>query len=169
MKTLIAIGLIMCSPLIYSQKIIEDKIDDFTQKRIVKTDWEKIVATSSLYLNIQLSKVNETKYMDLKFFTNKVTSIDTKDDISFMLENNEIVNLKSNSYKISGYGDGSIGLKGSAGLGLHIECLLSDADVEKFKGHLITKIRINTSTGYFQDEVKPKKSEVFKKTFELIF
>jgi len=151
----------------YSQKIVENKTDDFTKRKIIRTDWEKIVATSKIYLNMRINKINDSYFLELKFFPHGVSSIDTKDDISFMFENGEIINLHSDTYKISGYGDGSIGIIGSQALGLNVNCYLTQSDLEKFKSNLVKKIRINKSEGYSEDELKSKNSEKFQNMFLL--
>lgn len=161
--------LLLVSIPIYSQKIVENKVDEFTKKSIVRTDWEKISSTSELYLNVRVNKIDSISFLELRFFTNGVASIDKNHDISFMLDNGEIINLHSAQYEISNYGDGAIGIVGSNVLGLGIECLLTETDIEKFKNHTITKVRINTSVGYFQNDVKSKFSEKFKGLFQLVF
>lgn len=152
----------------FSQKIVENKIDDFTKNKVVRTDWEKICVSRDLYLYSRISKIDESYYIEMKIPTNYVTSIDTNDDVSFMFENNEIINLKSTEYKITCYGCGSIGLAGSAALGLGFSCKISNLDIEKFKNSLVKKIRIYKSGGYSEDELKSKNSEKLKAMFVLI-
>lgn len=154
---------------IYSQKIIEDKIDDFTNKSIVRTEWEKISSNSDLYLNVRISKIDGTCFLELKFFPKGVSSIDTKDDMSFMLESGEVINLRSTKYQLSNYGDGAIGIIGSQALGFHIDCLVSEADIQKFKNNLIKKIRINKSEGYAESDIKPKFAEKFRGLFQVVY
>ena len=153
----------------FSQKIAENYTDEFTKKTIVRTDWEKISATTSLYLNVRICKVNDTNYLELKFFSKGVSSIDKDDNISFMFNDGEIINLNSTEYKLANYGDGSIGLIGSAALGFDITCLISESNIAKFKTNLVKKIRINKSEGYSESEMKPKNSEKLKKTFEIMY
>jgi hypothetical protein len=153
----------------FSQKIIEDYTDEFTKNKIVRTDWEKITVSNELYLNVRICKVNESSFLELKFFTPRICSIDTNDNISFMFEDGEIINLKSTKYKLSNYGDGSIGIIGSEAIGFYIDCQLSNAEITKFKTSIVKKIRINKSNGYSQGEVKIKNSQKFKKMFELIY
>jgi hypothetical protein len=169
MKKIILLFIITLTTIAYSQKIVENKTDEFTKKQIVRTDWEKIVATSKLYLNLRLNKIDSTNYIQLKFFPKGVSSIETSDDISFMLDNGEIINLKSTKYKLANYGEGSIGLIGSNALGFNINCLLSKNDIEKFKTNLVKKIRINKSEGYSEDELKDKNSEKLKNLFVLMY
>lgn len=167
MKKFILVILILSSS-VYSQKISEDKVDDFTKEKITRTDWEKISSSSSLYLNVRINKINDKYFLELKFFPKGVSSIDTNDDMSFMLKNNEIINLKSVKYEIANYGDGSIGLAGSKALGFDIHCELSDDDIQKFKSNLVTKIRLNKSEGYAEDDIKEKNALKLKEMFSLI-
>jgi hypothetical protein len=168
-KKLITLFIFSISIYGYSQKIAENYTDEFTKKTIVRTDWEKISATTSLYLNVRICKVNETNYLQLKFFPKGVSSIDKKDDISFMFNDGEIINLNSTDYKLANYGDGSIGIMGSAALGFDIICLISESNIAKFKTNLVKRIRINKSEGYSESEIKPKNAEKLKKSFELMY
>lgn len=168
-KKLITLFVFSISLFGYSQKIAENYTDEFTKNTIVKTDWEKISATASLYLNVRICKVNDTNYIELKFFPKGVSSIDKDDDISFMFDDGEIINLNSTEYKLANYGDGSIGLIGSGALGFDITCLISEINIAKFKTKIVKKIRINKSEGYAESEIKQKNSEKLKKIFELMY
>jgi hypothetical protein len=153
----------------FSQKISEDFTDEFTKKKIIRTDWNKISSSKDLYLKVRISKVNEISFLELKFFVQRIASIDITDEISFMFEDGEVVNLKSTEYKLSNYGDGATGLLGSEALGFHIQCLLSEIEITKFKTKIVKKIRINKSTGYSQNELKIKDSQKLKQMFDLIY
>jgi hypothetical protein len=168
-KTITLLLLIAASSYTYSQKISEDKIDEFTKKRIVRTDWEKICGTTKLYLNVRINKIDDQNYLQLKFFPKGVSSIDESHDISFMFENGEVINLKSTKYKLANYGDGSIGLVGSKALGFDIDTKLSESDIKNFQSLLISKIRINKSEGYSEDIVKTKNAEKFRNLFLLMY
>lgn len=164
-KIIIAFLLFTC--LMNAQKIVENKVDEFTKNKVVRTDWEKISDSRGLYLYSRISKIDDSYYVEMKIPTNYVTSINPEDDVSFMFENNEIINLKSTEYKITCYGCGSIGLAGSSALGLGFVCKTSNLDIEKFKNNLVKKIRINKSTGYSEDELKSKNSEKLRSMFLL--
>lgn len=167
-KIIIVLFALFCTFFAYSQKIAENKTDEFTKNKIIRTDWEKILATSKIYLNVRINKINDSYFLELKFFPHGVSSIDTKDDISFMFENGEILNLHSDEYRLSNYGDGSIGIIGSQALGLNVDCPLTQSDLEKFKTNIVVKIRINKSEGYSEDILKIKNSQKFRDMFLLI-
>jgi len=168
-KASITIIILLITVLGYSQKIVEDKVDEFTKDKIIRTDWEKLSNKQNIYTNSRVSKINDTYYLELRVITTSVSSINTNDDISFMFDDGTIVNLHSTEYHITGYGDGAIGLIGSSALGFSIDCLLSTTDIEKFKSNSIVKFRINKSEGYSESEVSKKHSGIIKKMFQLIY
>ena len=167
MKKLITVLMFLTTIFGYSQKIVENEIDEFTKNRIIRSDWEKVSSTSNLYLNTRISKINDTHYLELKFYPKGVSSISVEDNISFMFESGEVINLHSDKYKISNYGDGSIGIVGSKAIGFNIDCVLNSNDLEKFKNNIVKKIRINKSEGYSEEELKSKNSEKFRQLFNL--
>jgi len=169
MKNITQALILLISTIGYSQKIAENKIDEFTKRKIIRTEWENVSGMTNLYLSTRISRIDSTSYLDMKFLTQTVTSIRTDDDVLFLFTDGEISNLKSIKNAISGYGDGANGLVGSKALGLYINCKLSDKDIENFKNKTVNKVRINTSQGYLEEEMKPKKAEKLIKMFELIY
>lgn len=153
----------------FSQKIVENKIDDFTKKGIVRTDWENLSGMSSLHFSTRISKIDDKGYLNIKVFTQSVTSVTKDHDILLMAENGEILTLHSLEHVISGYGDGANGIVGSKVLGLHITCALAENDISFLKNNIIKKVRINSSNGYMEDDIKAKNGKKLQQMVLLVF
>lgn len=169
MKKIILLILIFSSLTGYCQKIVENKIDDFTKKSIVRTDWENLSGMTSLHFSTRVSKIEETGYLSIKIFTQGVTSVTKDHEILLMAENGEILTLHSLEYVISGYGDGANGLIGSKVLGMNITCVLSEKDINFLKDNVIKKVRINSSNGYMEEALKAKKASKLQDMMKLVF
>ncbi|NQY30964.1 MAG: hypothetical protein HRT69_16040, partial [Flavobacteriaceae bacterium] len=53
-------------------------------------------------------------------------------------------------------------------LGLHLKCSLTTDQLAKLKEHNVVKVRVNTSVGYIEAELKEKQSLKFKKALDLL-
>lgn len=167
MKNIFTLLIFLSTASIYSQKIVENKVDEFTKNSIIRTDWEKLYGSLDIWMSSRLSKIDDSYFIQIKIITKKVTSVSADENISFMLDNDEIINLKNIKHTISCYGCGATGLAGSQALGIEIGCNINSDDMEKFKSHTVKKIRINTSGGYLQEDINEKLSTKFKKMFLL--
>ena len=158
--------MVLLTTISFSQKISENKIDEFTKSKIVSTEWEKLTLTKYLsYFNFR--QVDDNFYMNIKIVTVSVCSVDKDDSISFLFEDGSVLDLKNSKYAISNYGDGAIGHRASQALGLNLITELSPKDIAELKSKPVKKLRIYTSTGYFEDIVKEKNSQVFSKSLLL--
>lgn len=166
MKKIILLFSIFISSLCFSQKIVENKTDEFTKKTILRSDWEKLTSTEyASYIN--LNKIEGTYFLGLKVITMTVCSVSENNKISFLFDDGSVLELENMKYAISGYGDGAIGLSGSQALGLSLNLILSNENLEILKNKTIVKIRINTSKGFIEDKVKEKNSVILKKMLSL--
>jgi hypothetical protein len=150
----------------FSQEIAENKTDEFTKKKIIRSGWEKLTFTKYASY-IRLNKINESYFLNLKIITSSVSSVRENDNISFLFSDGSILDLKNSEYTLSNYGDGAIGINGSQALGLSLVTRLSEDEIQQLKNKTVSKIRVNTSNGYVEDVVKEKHAKVVKKIFDL--
>ena len=166
-KLLTIILLIGFSIQVKGQKLVENKVDEFTGNQIKRTSW---VTTSIGYsrTNFGISKINNNFYLNLKMLKGGVFSIAKGANIMFKLTNEEIITLSNNNYEITCTGCGAIGFVGSAAQGINTSYDITTEQLTKLKNIGIKKIRIYTSDGYLEDDLKSKHDRKIKKAISLI-
>ena len=85
----------------------------------------------------------------------------------FKLNNGEIIKLMNLEYKITCKGCGAIGSGATAAEGIDVSYLIDKASFDKFKLNNIQKVRIYTSKGYFEKDIKDKFAKTFNDSFLL--
>ena len=74
----------------YSQKLTENKIDEFTKQSIQKTSWETLFSTTKGTSYFRISKIDNILFVQLKFRLNE--GFETK---SFSIEKNQELKFKT--------------------------------------------------------------------------
>jgi hypothetical protein len=149
------IALVAVSFQAFGQKLEENKKDDFTGKLIKRTSWEQLCWSNSNG-HCRFSLVGDSEFLDLKLMIDKVFSIDKDQDLLLKLANGEIVTLKSQDYQNACLGCGATGLIGKQAEGLQTSYLITPEQVAKLKANKIVEVRIQTTEGYIDDNVKDK-------------
>lgn len=153
----------------FGQKLIENKVDEFTKKSVKRTTWSKLVWTPSIYMHSQVSKINEDYSFSIKLMHNKTAfSINEGDEIMFILENDSVMKFPSVKYAITCRGCGSVDFIGASDPGIETHYLLNKSQLEYLSDNKIKKMRIYTSKGYIESEVKSKPAATFSKQIELV-
>lgn len=171
MKNLLIVLMLLFPVLAFSQKIEKSEIDDFTGNKVVYTSWEKIKGGNAMTgrnnLMFMLRYENGTKYFHLKWITAEVASISDGAKLMFKLSDDSVVTLNSISYVLSGKGEGVTGLSWSGILGIH--AIYKGDDISKFAGNAIaSKVRIYTSDGYIDIDLKDKDAAKINKAYALL-
>ncbi|HTK21201.1 MAG TPA: hypothetical protein VL442_16880 [Mucilaginibacter sp.] len=152
----------------FAQKLEENKKDDFTNAAIKRTSWETLTSSLSETAYFRISQVNGSETFDLKLMLYKIFYIGKDAELSFKLANGEIVTLKNLEYAITCKGCGAAGYSGSAAEGIQVTYPMSSEQVEKLKANKIVKVRIDTSMGYVEDDIKDKRAEKLIKSLGLL-
>lgn len=154
---------------ITAQRLVENKVDDFTKKAVKKTSWETICRKGSFWTYAQASKVDSFRYLRFKIMSNyDVYSVNENDELMLKLDNDSIITLKCLKYTISCRGCGSIGLVGSAAPGIEVIFSLNDPEYETLLHRKVVKMRLYTSKGYMEADMKESLSDVLIKELQLI-
>ena len=82
-----------------------------------------------------------------------------------MDEKGKVHNLNPTDIFYGTIGGGSIGLAGSSGIGVYAHYY---GNLNFLKNNKITKIRIYTTDGYYEKEIKKKYQETLSKLFQLV-
>lgn len=155
----------------FGQKIDKSEVDDFTGNKVIYTSWEKIKGGNGLTgknnLMFMLRYENGKQYFHLKWVTAEVTSISDGAKLMFKFNDDSVATLNTTSFVISSKGDGVTGLSMSAIEGIH--AIYVGDDISKFGGTAIaTKVRIYTSSGYVDIDLKDKDAAKINKAYELL-
>jgi len=152
----------------FGQKLEENKKDDFTNAVVKRTSWETLTASLSETAYFRISQINGAESFDLKLMLYKIFYIGKDAELLLKLANGEVVSLKNLEYTITCKGCGAAGFAGSAAEGIQVTYPMSSEQVEKLKANKIVKIRINTSMGDVEDDIKDKRAEKIIKSLGLI-
>ena len=172
---LISAILIFFIQFVTAQKIIENKVDEFTDISIVRTDLNTLISKGSSWVQNKTTvkygfvKTNGSIQLNIKMVMNggDVFSINEDDRIIFLYENGNKSEYYPLESVVAGQGDASTGLWGSElwGVNTYYNSETGFSDLLKNK---ISKIRIYTDEGYIEDDVKSKLDKEIKKSLELI-
>lgn len=152
-----------------AQKLVENKVDDFTKAKVKRTTWEPICREAGFYAYAKASSINDQNILSIKFMgKGSVYSISEKDQIMIMLQNDSIISLNCMKYTLSCKGCGATGLVGSNAYGISADYAFTSEQRDFLINNKVKKIRVYTSVGYSEGEIKEKFAETFIKELELI-
>jgi len=152
----------------FGQKLEENKTDDFTKKIVKSTSWETLYTTMTANAYFRISVNGDNEFFDLKYQEGKIFSIDKDEELMFKLDNGEIVKVLNLEYKITCEGCGSKGFIGRGAEGIQVSYPLDKETIEKLKGHKVVKVRINITTGFYENEVKDKNAAKITASLNLL-
>lgn len=154
---------------ITAQTLKEDKVDEFTKKSVKRTSWETVCGKGSFYTYAQSSKINDNRFLTFRIMSNaKVYVVNEGDELMLKLANDSIVSLKVLKRAISCRGCGSIGIIGSAADGIEVVFDLKEEIYTYLLLNKVAKMRLQTSSGYIEAELKDKHAEMLIRVLELI-
>ena len=169
MKSIIIASLLLVCHHTFSQTIVEDKVDAFTKKQIKKTSWETLSNIGRIYSYTRVEKIDSTIWLNLRFITG--STIAMREDAKFMLMSDldSVVSLQNSSFQLSCTGCGAIGFYGSAAPGIDVSFIVSESKKNTLINYnRIKKIRIYTTDGYIEADIKEKHSKSLIKQFQLL-
>lgn len=141
-----------------AQKIQYDKVDAFTNNRGIKTEFVSLKGDFKVQLAAILSKTDTVFAMNFYFPTN-VTSLDTESEVLFKLSDSSV-----SRYPYSG----DYTLCSTARL-CSIFISLKRQDLRNFLNNEIAVIRIKTSSGDLDFNIKEKKALMMNNLIKLMF
>ena len=78
----------------HSQKVLKDKIDDFTKSHIIETSWEKLLYSWNGISYYRIRAIDSTILFDLKYMNNsKIYYIEEKSELLLKFDNDSIIAL----------------------------------------------------------------------------
>lgn len=166
---LLIISALCSTQTLFAQKLKENKVDEFTKNSVKRTSWETLTTNMQFTAQYRLSQINKDKLFDFKIIQGgKVLGMKKGEEMMLKLENGEIVTLTSLESATSCVGCGSTNIVGSAAQGISVTYSLSDEAYSKLTGNKVDKVRIYTTDGYLEKEVKDKAANTLQTTLSLI-
>jgi len=130
----------------YSQKLIENTIDEFTGYKVRQTSWENLYSTLKEGAAFRITRINDNYYFDLKLtLTGGLFAVDGESKLMFKLWNDEIITINSLEYVISDRLDYGYALA-------QIRYTLPDDQLNILRNNRVVKWRIYTNDGYVETE-----------------
>jgi hypothetical protein len=158
------------SSICFGQKLKENKVDEFTGRVIKRTSLEYIVNEQPIFgnpfiLGVQVERIDDLVVLKVELQLSSVFSIRKDQNLMLKLEEDKMVTLKNNEYVISDrYGDRQI-----AHINYVIGYINEDSEtLNLIKNYKAAKLRIYTSDGYIDKEIKEKNQDIIKKCVELV-
>jgi hypothetical protein len=166
MKQILLISIyLLINGYCYSQELIKNETDEFTKLQIKETSFEPIVQNFSMSCFLSVKKIDSTYYLQAAITIGPGNIHFIEKDASFYLKlvDDRIVELKNIDYAISCKGCAYTGsFSGSRAEGTTTTYILSDENMKIISSSGIKKIRIYTSKGYVESEIKANRSNVLK-------
>lgn len=157
----------------FAQKLVTDKTDEFTGKRVKETSIENLAQPfkmSGFAYKFTFRKVNNNLYFNLRIMSLSNSVFAVKDGEVLMLKTADtVIKLTNNEYTISkkgGSAGGGLSSAGSEGVSLYFP--LNNESIELIKNKPIVKVRLYTTDGYTEQEIKSAADKRVKEALSLI-
>ena len=153
----------------FSQKLVENKIDEFTKHAVKRTSWETLMEKFGMVIYLRVSVIDSTEYIDVKsMLGGKVFAIPKGETFMIKLANDSIVKLNTLSHEVSCRGCGAKGFSGSATEGIQVAYVIDKQTHDLLKQYPIKKVRLYTTEGYHEEDVNKNKSDALQSILKLI-
>lgn len=162
---LFLLGFFSCCS-IFAQKIKKKEIDKFTKAEVIETSLETMYSVNLLgtgwcnKFEFQIRRTDGMYTMPANILMNKVVKYTENDGVTFLLDNDDTVDLKTN---FTGIGSEAY----AKGYWFRTSFLLTESDVEKLKKNKVTAIRINYIDGHYDKDIKENKQDLIQRSLML--
>jgi hypothetical protein len=159
-------------PLIATgQKLVENKIDDFTHQRVVATSWNPFVKNfgPNLKMQTRLWTDDETTFLGVKLMRpGPDMEIKEGAELKFKTEGDSIITLRNSKDQYSCNGCGAMGMLGTDAPGLDLSFYIRRDQLQFLATHRVLKVRIDLADGYWEHDVKDKLAARLQKQISLL-
>ena len=168
-KVVLLVWLVALATVSYSQGITKSETDEFTDEKVVYTTWDQLNVSGLSCNNVLLFKFrleNGNQYFHLNWVFDKITSVSEGEKVMFKLKDGTLVKFTNLSSVISSRGGGSMNVtcKDSYGVSL---VLKTDLSVFADESNPIEKVRIYTTDGYVDIDIKAKYAEKVSNLYKI--
>ncbi len=162
--------IIFCVPCFcFGQKLEENKVDEFTKAFVKRTSWETINFSNNFLAYSRISKIDNIYYLDVKVtLSDAVFSIEKDDKLMIKTVTDSIITIFNLKYQISCTGCGAKGLIGSGLEGIEVSYPIPSEMVLYLLTNKIKALRLYTTDGYVEHDIKDKNAQTFIKQLKLV-
>lgn len=161
--------LLLLSSTAFAQKLITDKTDEFTGKKIKETSVENLAQPlSGISYRFSFKKINDNVYFNLRVISHGSVFAIKDGEVLMLKTADSVIKLSNTEYSISKKGGAGGGLSSSYSEGVSLYFLLSNESIEMIKNKTIQKIRLYTTNGYSEQEIKSAADKRVKDALALI-
>lgn len=173
-KVVILLVVSFSTILCFCQKLERNEVDEFTGHKVKETSWEVFASHTPLDLSktfggqFRICRVNDSYFFDLRLSLSPVFSVDKGQVLMFKLDNNDVVQFPCTEYKISKKGGGVSGVKWSGTEGLYVTYIIDKEQLDLIKDYKSVKVRVYTSKGYAECDIKDSDAQKIIKALKLV-
>lgn len=170
-KLLMFILVILGSLSINAQTLEINEIDEFTGIKRKVTSWETVAIVSKFGGYMRFADNGGAKLLSLKAVIGapgKMFYVERDTDFLIKLEDGTVITLKNEESVVACMGCGARGYGYSQAFGIHLNYILSTENFQKLLNSKIVKIRLITSIGTVDQELKPKASDTLLAAIKLL-
>lgn len=163
MKPVICIALCAFAFLANGQKLKVNKIDDFTGKSIKETSREMLFSDGLMdAADFRIRKIDSICFVDIRWGRTGIFSISKDAELILLMKDKSTYTLKSMSYEIASRGEYGV-YNGNI-----TYANPSEFNLKSLENNSIAKVRLYTTDGYADYEVKEKHAENMAKCLKLV-
>jgi hypothetical protein len=167
MKLLLPL-LFFCSTA-FAQKLITDKTDEFTGKKVKETSVENLAQPlSGIAYRFSFKKIDDNVYFNLRVISHGSVFAIKDGEVSMLKTADSVIKLSNTEYVISKKGGAGGGLSSSYSEGVSLYFRLNNESVELIKSKAIIKVRLYTTDGYTEQDVKASADKRVKDALALV-
>jgi len=158
-KIVLFLCFVAFATICYSQGISKSQTDDFTGKKVVYTTWDQLNSSGLSCKNVLLFRFrleNENQYFHLNWVSDKIVSVSEGESVMFKLKDGTLVKFNNTSSVIASKGGGSTNVTCKDSYGVSLVLKTDDLSVFANESNPIVKVRIYTTDGYVDIDIKDK-------------
>jgi hypothetical protein len=165
--------LLMLSFSATAQKLTTNETDEFTRNQVKETSVEKLAhpfKMSGFAYNFSAKRINDNYYFNLRMMSlnKEVFAIRKDSKLMIRLKNDSIITLLAPSFEVSGTGKAGSGLSAGSAEGTSVYYPISRDEIDLLLSSEIVKLRVYTSEGYTEQDIKEAGSKKVKECFRLV-
>lgn len=167
MKLLLPL-LLLCSTT-FAQKLITNKTDEFTGKKIKETSVENLAQPlSGFSYRFSFKKINDNVYFNLRIMSHGSVFAIKDGEVLLLKTADSVIKLSNTEYSISKKGGAGGGLSSGYSEGVSLYFPLNNEAIETIKSKPIVKMRLYTTDGYSEQDVKAAADKRVKQAIALV-
>lgn len=157
--------------LVTAQSIERNETDEFTGTKYIETDWGVLYMKMGSSIQYRIRVIDNQQYLHVKAYTGySLKSVYERHPLMLKLENDSVVKLSPSETTTGCYGCASLdGFIGSKAAGVSVHYNLSDDVINDLVRFGVTKSRLYTDDGYFEETINTKKAIQFRDYFRLLW